>query len=305
MYDARVLAHSVSPAGYELVTLAATFPRIILAEANTHRVLSRNSASSRAIPVERRIKQIRSSCFIPEAFGKNKSGMRADELLGEDEDGLARTIWAKAAEDAAIHADALAAIGVHKQHANRLIETFAWHTIIVTATEWSNWDALRVSKNAQPEMHKIAGMMREVRLASVPLALDYGQWHLPLVRGTLGEGNGYAAEELDLRERGIDPVKVCVGRCAAVSYERHTVDSTPEKDAARYDGLRSNGHMSPFEHACRPMDPTELDLFAQPECIWDGSRFLRTGKIRHFLGNVEGWIQQRKMIPGEDVYTGE
>lgn len=304
MYDARVLAHSVSPTGYELVTLAATFPRIILAEANTHRVLSRNSASSRAIPVQRRIGQVRASCFIPEAFGKNKSGMQADELLGEDEDSLARTIWAKAAEDAAMHADALAAIGVHKQHANRLIETFAWHTIIVTATEWANWDALRVSKNAQPEMYKIAGMMREVRLASVPVHIDYGSWHLPLVRRLFGERDLFA-EERDLRTRGIDPVKVCVGRCAAVSFERHTVDSTPEKDAVRYDGLRSNGHMSPFEHACRPMDPTELDLFAQPECIWDGSRFLRTGRIRHFLGNVEGWVQQRKMIPGEDVYTGE
>lgn len=304
MYDARVLAHSVSPAGYELVTLAATFPRIILAEANTHRVLSRNSASSRAIPVERRIKQIRSSCFIPEAFGKNKSGMQADEVLGEDEDSLARTIWAKAAEDAAIHADALAAIGVHKQHANRLIETFAWHTIIVTATEWANWDALRVSKNAQPEMHKIAGMMREVRLASAPVYLDYGRWHLPLVRRLPGERDLFA-EERDLRARGIDTVKVSVGRCAAVSYERHTVDSTPEKDAGRYDGLRSNGHLSPFEHACRPMDPAELELFAQPECAWDGTRFLRTGRIRHFLGNVEGWIQQRKLIPGEDVYTGE
>jgi len=304
MYAARVLAHSVSPTGYELVSLAVTFPRIILAEANTHRVLSRNSASSRAIPVERRIAQVRMSPFVPEAFGKNKRGMQADEVLGDDEDAVARTVWAQAAKDAAIHADALAALGVHKQHANRLIETFAWHTVIFTATEWANWDALRVSKNAQPEMYKIAGMMREVRLASAPVYLGYEMWHLPLVRGPMGERDLFV-EEKSLRSRGIDPVKVCIGRCAAVSYERHTVDSTPEKDAARYDGLRSNGHMSPFEHACRPMDPTELDLFAQPECVWDGSRFLRTGKIRHFLGNVEGWVQQRKLIPGEDVYTGE
>lgn len=305
LYGAAVAVEAVTFRGVEQtydLEIAGEFPNFLANGVVVHN--SRNSASSRAIPVERRIEQVRSSPFVPEAFGKNKRGMQAHEALGEDEDAAARAIWAKAAEDAAIHADALAAIGVHKQHANRLIETFAWHTIIVTATEWSNWDALRVSKNAQPEMHKIAGMMREVRLASIPLAVRYEDWHLPLVRGQLGEGDGYHAEELGLRARGIDPVKVCVGRCAAVSYSREE-ETTADKASAIYDRLRGAGHLSPFEHACRPMDPGELDLFAQPECVWDGSRFLRTGKIRHFLGNVEGWVQQRKLIPGEDVYTGE
>ena len=28
-------------------------------------------------------------------------------------------------------------------------------------------------------------------------------------------------------------------------------------------------------------------------------------QTRHFLGNVEGWVQYRKLLPGEAVYCGE
>jgi hypothetical protein len=299
-YDARMLADSVSPSGHRLITMQVTFPRLILAEFNTHRVLSRNSASSRAIPVERRLEQIRENPFVPEAFGKNQRGMQAGTLLDGDDNVLARERWLSAAADAVQHAHALASIGVHKQHANRVIETYAWHTVIVTATEWENWDALRVSRLAQPEMFKIAGMMREVRQASVPLFVNYGDWHLPLVRGPLGVVN---TETHALRARGIDPVKVCVGRCAAVSFERHE-ETTPEKANAIYDKLSADGHMSPFEHACRPMSPEERVMFGQREYVWTDDRFAPTGRVRHFLGNLDGWVQARKMIRGEDVYVG-
>lgn len=54
-----MLADSIA-SGVRLTTLQVTMPRIVLAEFNTHRMLSRNSASSRAIPVEKRIAQVRS-----------------------------------------------------------------------------------------------------------------------------------------------------------------------------------------------------------------------------------------------------
>lgn len=173
-----------------------------------------------------------------------------------------------------------------------------------TATEWDNWDALRVSKMAQPEMYKIAGMMREVRLSSIPLAVDYSDWHLPYVRG-VGDEPASAAE-YDMRVNGINPVKVSVGRCAAVSYERQSSKSDMEKAAARCDGLVANGHMSPLEHALRPMSVRELEMFGTTEFAWDWDRseFTSTGRMRHFLGNVEGWVQYRKLIPGEAVYRG-
>jgi hypothetical protein len=301
-YEAKILADSLSPADHRVTTMQVTFPRLILAEFNTHRVLSRNSASSRAIPVERRIEQIRENPFVPEAFGKNQRGMQASEALDDDAALLARTHWLNAAEDALENAGHLAAVGVHKQHANRVIETYAWHTVIVTSTEWANWDALRVSRMAQPEMFKIAGMMREVRQASTPLAMNYGDWHLPLVRGPFGVVN---VQEQALRALDFDPVKVCVGRCASVSYERHDA-TTPEKASAICDKLRADGHMSPFEHALRPMTDHELKLFMQEDIQWNGREWvLGSQQIRHFLGNVEGWVQYRKLLPGEAVYTGE
>jgi hypothetical protein len=204
------------------------------------------------------------------------------------------------------NAERLADIGVHKQHANRVIETYAWHTVIVTSTEWANWDALRVSRMAQPEMFKIAGMMREVRRASTPEPLDYSAWHLPLVVKPATATHWAARDEVnDLTAVGFDPVKVCVGRCAAVSYERQDA-TTPEKASAICDKLRADGHMSPFEHALRPMTRRELSLFRQDDLEWNGREWTPTPRwVRHFLGNVEGWVQFRKLLAGEAVYCGE
>jgi thymidylate synthase ThyX len=308
-YDAKILADSISPAGHRVTTLQVTFPRLILAEFNTHRVFSRNSASSRAIPVERRIEQIMENPFVPEAFGKNQKGMQASEVLDGDQDSWARTCWLVAVHQAVGNAERLADIGVHKQHANRVIETYAWHTVVVTATEWANWDALRVSRMAQPEMFKIAGMMREVRQASTPIFTDYGDWHLPFIKRipleTTDGGTKDVGEAYWLLGNGFDPVKVCVGRCAAVSYERHD-NTTPEKASAICDKLRADGHMSPFEHALRPMTPHEMRIFRQEDLEWNGREWTPTPRwVRHFLGNVEGWVQYRKLLPGEAVYCGE
>ena len=48
--SAKIVADSVSPQGDRLISVLCTFPRIILAEVNTHRMLSKNTSSSRAIP---------------------------------------------------------------------------------------------------------------------------------------------------------------------------------------------------------------------------------------------------------------
>jgi hypothetical protein len=89
-----------------------------------------------------------------------------------------------------------------------------------------------------------------------------------------------------------------------VSYERHDA-TTPEKASAICDKLRADGHMSPFEHALRPMTAHELRLFQQDALEWNGREWMPTGVVRHFLGNVEGWVQYRKLLPGEAVYRGE
>lgn len=128
-YAAKILADSISPAGHRLTSFECTFPRIVLAEVNTHRMLSRNSASSRAIPVQKRIAAILLDSFVPEQFGKNKKGMQHDEVLDGDVDVAARTHWERACAAMIREATALEGINVHKQLANRLLEPFSWHGV--------------------------------------------------------------------------------------------------------------------------------------------------------------------------------
>lgn len=163
-YSVTVIADSMSPHGVRLTTIEATFPRFILAEVNTHRMLTKSSASSRAIPVEKRIRMLEEDMFVPAAFSKNQKGMQASEnISGEDSD-RARKIWMRAAELAVVCAKELAAIGVHKQHANRLLEPFVWHTTLITGTEWSNHEALRCSAASTGDLRPSATWPRSSML---------------------------------------------------------------------------------------------------------------------------------------------
>lgn len=294
-YEAKVLADSLSPDGVRLTTVQMTFPRFILAEVNTHRVLSRNSASSRAIPVEKRIRMISEDPFVPDAFGKNQKGMQAAENLDEIASHDARVAWNTAALEAVNGALRLSEIGVHKQLANRLLEPFAWHTACITSTEWSNFEHLRVSELAQPEFFKIASMMFEAVRASEPRSINYGEWHLPYVRSD---------EAWDMKvegHSGMRLARISAGRSARTSYLTQEGKRDCVEDLRLYENLLSNGHMSPLEHPCRPMTKTEREMFQQKEWIWDGEieDWCWTGRYTHFLGNVQGWVQLRKLIPGE------
>ena len=95
-YSARVLLDSVSPAGVRLTTLEVTFPRFVLAEFNTHRVLSRNSASSRAIPTGKLIDRMLNDPVIPLEWGRNQAGMSADDVVTEEEAAQAERVWLQA-----------------------------------------------------------------------------------------------------------------------------------------------------------------------------------------------------------------
>jgi len=283
MYDAKILADSVTEAGHRLTTFQVCFPRIVLAEFNTHRVFSRNSASSRAIPVLKRIEGILEAPFVPEAFAANKAGMQAGGTLEGSGQEEARKIWLDARDAAVKHATRLEKLGVHKQWANRLLEPFAWHTVIVTATEWENYWNLRVSHMAQPEIFTVSAKMRQLFVDSEPKLIrldDPLPWHLPLV------GSEYGDDWNVLRINPGLAVKLSVARCARVSYLTHEGKRDIEKDQGLYDRLTSNGHMSPTEHAARPMGEVELSL-------------ARGG----FCGNFRGWVQHRKELPGEAVFV--
>jgi thymidylate synthase ThyX len=296
-YAAKILADSISPNGHRLTSFEITFPRIVLAEFNTHRVFSRNSASSRAIPVEKMLKRVVDDPFVPIYWGKNQKGMQAEQELTEQEQANARFSWLAAAGRAMDWARTMLDYGIHKQITNRLLEPFMWHTVIVTATEWSNYFNLRDNPKAQPEIQRVASMMNELYKASSPRSVNYDEWHTPLVPPD--EAFDFAV--LDDADTGVPRAAlVSAGRCARVSYLTHDGKRDPEADVGLTSKLDGDGHMSPLEHPARPMTNEELTLFEQPLVAWDGRKWTHvTGQRRFFLGNFNGWVQLRKLIPGE------
>jgi hypothetical protein len=170
-FNCQILADSINPQGDRITTMKITFPRFILAEFNTHRMFSRNSASSRAIPFEKMVKSVQENPFIPIAWQKHHKGMQGNEYLTDEKEiEFAKNTWLEAKNQALKFAKVLSTgkyyldnprtgksddkvesdilimdgnINVTKQLCNRLLEPFMWHTVIVTATEWENFFKLR------------------------------------------------------------------------------------------------------------------------------------------------------------------
>jgi uncharacterized cupredoxin-like copper-binding protein len=84
MITAKIIADSQAPSRNRITTMMVTFPRMILAELNTHRLFSRNSASSRAIPFAKALKSVISNPFIPIAVQKHHTGMQGSDYLDMD-----------------------------------------------------------------------------------------------------------------------------------------------------------------------------------------------------------------------------
>ncbi|MFN7465277.1 MAG: hypothetical protein ACK53T_07825 [Planctomycetota bacterium] len=155
MILAKVVADSKNEFGDRITTMIVTFPRIILAEFNTHRMFSRNSASSRAIPFEKMVKSIKENPFVPIAWMKDHRGMQGTEFFtNEDEIRELKSQYLFARDYAVQQAETLNGKGLTKQIVNRGLEAYMWHTVIVTATEWENFFALRCPQYSINEPNK-------------------------------------------------------------------------------------------------------------------------------------------------------
>ena len=265
MFSAKVLADSVGN-GSRLTTLELTFPRIVLAEFNTHRQLSRNAASSRAIPAAKMIEQVKENPFIPIHWGAAQKGMQAYNEVVPDNKPFCQLAWLEARDQAIERAEELLSYGLHKQIVNRLLEPWMWVTVIASATNWSNFFHLRCAPDAEPHIHKIACMARDAVTESSPRELKPLEWHLPLI--------GFEGDELLPLENRIE---VSVGRCARVSYLTHDGRRDVQADLDLHDRLKDSGHWSPFEHAA---------IYSP----------LSAGKGGNF---GDGWVQYRKLFENE------
>ncbi len=270
---ARVVLDSVSESNIRLTTIEVVFHRFVLAEFNTHRLFSRNSASSRAIPLRKvngtgTLDRIERDPAIPVKWAAEKPGMQGGDEIEDIERAI--SIWLAARDDAMRHAEALRDLGVHKSISNRLLEPFMWHTVVVTSDRWHNFFRQRVSRLAQPEIHAAAAAMRAAFRASTPKLLRANEWHMPYI-------------EDDERERyGTDRLRrMSVARCARVSTLNHDGVRDVAKDLDLFERLSTADpmHASPLEHVAMP-------------CVCDA---IGLGSRPH-RGNFKGWDQYRHEV---------
>lgn len=256
---AKVVEHSHVPrTNCSLLTFQLRYPRFVHAEFMTHRVFSRNASSSRAIPVAKMIEQVRNDPAMPVHWGKNQPGMQARAELTGTALALAQELWRDAAKHAALIAESMMECEAHKQVANRILEPFQWINVIVTATEWDNWYSLRDHTDADPNIQKLARMMRAAADASTPRLIDLRHvlyasgWHLPYVT---------EQERWDYYDQPNYLARLSTARCARVSYLNH--DGTTPSHAKDIDLYQMLVGSVPL-HA----SPTEHPAYALPEATW-------------------------------------
>lgn len=295
----RLIADSISAWGDRVTTFEVRFVRFVLAEFNTHRVFSRNSASSRAIPFLKQVERVSAEPAMPLVWASEQKGMSGGDEIEDTSE--AELIWLAAREAAVEWASRLAEQGVHKSICNRLIEPFMWHTVVVTASSYENFFGLRCDPGAQPEIRIAAEQMRGLFNQSRPTEVDVGEWHLPYV----GEEERRQIEEW-MDQAGIHAskkkmlVKMSSARCAAVSYLRHADWRSVEQDLGLYNKLSSARpmHDSPMEHPCTP-SPANVHLVnVQSQFAAEKAKVLRLPRY----GNLIGWHQHRFDLDVEADY---
>ena len=337
MIKAEIIADSLNEFGNRITTFVITFPRIILAEFNTHRMFSRNSASSRAIPFPKMVEAVQKNPFIPLKWMMDHKGMQGNQYFDQVRSDMCEHEWLKTRDMVIDQAEILnKGIGLTKQMANRLLEPWMYHTAIVTATEYENFFALRAEGGAEIHIQKLAEEMLYAMNESQPRQLRAGEWHIPY---------GDQIDETELSKvlpefpppdavykwrAAMDQaiLKVATARCAQVSYTVIGEDGKAmdyAKLIALHDRLAKAGHWSPFEHCARSMRKSEFMNNFTRRTVGESDVTKRmlmeddagTGALVYsssdpetakplwyqeygWLGNFRGFIQYRKMFENEN-----
>jgi thymidylate synthase ThyX len=242
---AEVLADSIAPRCPRLTSLKVRFPHIILPQVLTHRVFSRNTSSSRAIPVARLIADVERDPFIPREWRYSADrGMQPGEMMSQGDAMSARMRWVAAMEFSVVTAGEMVNRHVSKEHVNRILEPYAHVSMIITATKWKNFLKLRLDSHSQIEIRDLAEAIRDAMAASTPREIRIGEWHMPY-----GDSNDRMQSA------------AC---CARISYDSHDGGkATPKANLRLADGLMADGHWSPFEHqCCAGINPAHRGNFA-------------------------------------------
>jgi hypothetical protein len=261
---ASIILDSINPDGVRLTTLVVNMPKFLVAQLNTHRRFSRNSASSRAITIGKNIEHMLVNPVTPADFGlpANGKGMQPKSMLTGTKAVMAKVVWKSAMYSMAGAAWLLSKIGLHKGWSNRLLEPFVYTSVLISATEWDNFLKLRTHGDAQDAMQAVANAIQEELTYSVPDTVPWGSWHLPYV--------GVIAEPTQ------EQFNVSISCCAQISFR--SLDTSPEKAERVVKSLTGEVlHLSPMEHPAKAMPTYSFSNFH------------------------DGWMQYRKFTYGTDA----
>jgi thymidylate synthase ThyX len=296
-----VIADSLSITN-RMVTLELEYPRFIHSELMTHRMLSKNAASSRAIPIKKMHETITEKTAMPVHWGKNQPGMSAKEEVDDLVKQGAEGVWNSARDAMLSHSTVMSDMGLHKQIANRITEPFQLMKTVISGTEWANLIWLRHHPDAQPEFYDLADCIVKCLQQSESMLIVSGEWHTPYVHrfrdidGVLQylDSNG---EKLSVE----DAIKVSASCCAQVSYRRN--DDSLEKAKDIFARLIDSKpiHASPIEHQATPMKFKDACLYSQDmnPTIWEEGITHMDRNKQYWSGNLRGFIQHRKLIASE------
>jgi hypothetical protein len=311
MISAEIIADSLNQFGNRCTTFILTFPRVVLAEFNTHKMIVKSSASSRAIPFKRMVRDVQENPFIPIKWMKSHKGMQGTEYFDDKKDGeLLDNIvneYLICRDNAIQTSKQLNDWGVTKQVCNRLLEPFKWHTIIATGTEWENFFALRAHKDAEIHIQDLAYKMLECYNQSEPKRLMAGEWHIPfgdrfdesriydvLVQENINIDGSHKTEFTDKQIEDIK-LKISVARAARTSYENFEGKDDYLADIKLHDRLLEVGHMGPAEHVAQAMTTHERNIWIRGKGDFDFD-----DSCKGWCGPFQGFIQYRKMLPNEN-----
>lgn len=299
--SAKVICDSINSHNDRIVTVECVVPRIVLAEFNTHRMFSRNSASSRAIPAAKMRQMILDGPFVPIKWMKEHKGMQGTDYFEGSDATAIDFIWRMGSIEAVERSAAMSEGGLTKQLANRIIEPYMYHKILLTSTDFENFTALRAEGAAEIHIQDFAYKLIEALNTSVPKSLMTGQWHIPygdeIDMNKLADADWSPRVEDRLQELKL---KIATARCAQVSYIIIGEDGKPmdyHKLILLHDRLAGNGHVSPMEHCAQTMTEKQYESSGMMVYNPETDEFERQNG---WCKNYRGFIQYRAMLKGEN-----
>lgn len=278
-----------------LTTFELVYPRFIHGELMTHRMFSRNAASSRAIPIDKVIELLQTNPAMPVHWGKNQAGMQANTEIDNIEG--AKLLWLAARDSAISHAIVMRDMQLHKQIVNRILEPYQLMKTIVTATEFNNWFWLRAHPDAQPEIKELAEKMLDIYEIHTPDELFEDEWHVPYVntQRSIYTGEFFYIDENDKYITADEARMISASCCAQVSYRKN--DGSLEKAHVVFDRLINSVpvHASPVEHIASPITKEAIERAMNPDADPAGITHVDINGYP-WSGNLRGWVQYRQLI---------